>query len=461
MIIIEKCCGVYNMKIAVIGSTHAGTFSATQIKQLHPEADITVYEQHTTVSFLSCGIALWVGNHVSDEQRMFYETPASMTEQGITMKMQHQVVEADLVNKRIRVKNLLTGDFSDETFDKIVITTGSKPLVPKIPGIDNDKIYMVKSWEDANRIKEVADDVKRVVVIGAGYIGAEIAEQFSVTGKKVTLIDGFDRVLPKNFSPVITDRLEAAFQDNDVTLALQQLVTGFEDATDGGIRVTTNQGAYEADIAVLGIGFLPNTDLFKGQVDMLPNGAILTNAYMETSLPDVYAAGDATTVFYNPTQAYDYIPLATNAIRQGMLVARNIDGHHLAYSGTQATSAVELYGYAMSATGLNKGSAEARGLDVVETVHEEDYRPDFMLSTTPVLSTLTWDRKTRRVLGAAFMSKHDITQATNVVSLAIQNQMTIDDLAMADFFFQPNFTQPVNFVGATALQAVSDAQNKN
>ena len=110
---------------------------------------------------------------------------------------------------------------------------------------------------------------------------------------------------------------------------------------------------------------------------------------------------------------------------------------------------------------MNKGSAEARGLDVVETVHEEDYRPDFMLSTTPVLSTLTWDRKTRRVLGAAFMSKHDITQAANVVSLAIQNQMTIDDLAMADFFFQPNFTQPVNFVGATALQAVSDAQNKN
>ncbi len=448
--------GNHNMKIAIIGSTHAGTFSATQIKKLHPDADITVYEQHTTVSFLSCGIALWIGNHVSDEQRMFYESPESMTAQGITMKMQHQVVEADLNIKQIRAKNLVTDEITTETFDKIVITTGSKPLVPNIPGIHSDRVHYAKSWEDANRIKDVADGLKRVVVIGAGYIGAEIAEQFSVTGKEVTLVDGLDRVLPKNFSPVMTDRLEAAFVEHGVALALGQRVAAFEELPDGGIRVVTDKGAYEADIAVLGIGFLPNTDLFQGQVEMLPNGAIKTNEYMETSVPDVYAAGDATTVFYNPTEAVDYIPLATNAIRQGMLVARNIDGHNLAYTGTQGTSAVELYGFAMAGTGLNKASAAARGIEVEETVYEEDYRPDFMLSTTKVLSTLTWDKATRRVLGAAFMSEHDISQAANVVSLAIQNKMTIDDLAMADFFFQPNFTQPVNFVGATALKAVNE-----
>lgn len=315
---------------------------------------------------------------------------------------------------------------------------------------------MIKSWEDAKRIKTVSDDISRVIVIGAGYIGAEVAEQYSVNGKKVTLIDAADRVLPNNFSPIITDRIAAAFTENNVTLALSQSVDGFEDLPDGGIRVTTSKGSYDADIAVLGIGFVPNTDLFTDQVEMLSNGAIVTNKYMETSVPDIFAAGDATTVFYNPTQAYDYIPLATNAIRQGMLVGRNINGHNLAYNGTQASSAVELYGYAMSSAGLNKVSAQSRDLDVVETVYEEDYRPDFMLSTTPVLSLLTWDKKTRRVLGAAFMSKHDTSQAANVVSLAIQNQMTIDDLAMADFFFQPNFTQPINFVGAVALKAVND-----
>ena len=444
------------VKIAVIGSTHAGTFSATQIKQQNPDAEITIYEKGTTVSFLSCGIALWLGNNISDEQRMFYETPASMVEQGITMKMQHEVVEANLMTKTVRVKNLLTEEMVTESFDKIVIATGSKPLIPDITGINSENIYMIKSWEDAKRIKTVSDDVSRVIVIGAGYIGAEVAEQYSVTGKKVTLIDEADHVLPNNFSPIITDRIAETFIENNVTLALSQRVVGFEDLQDGGIRVSTSKGSYEADIAVLGIGFLPNTDLFTDQVEMLSNGAIITNKYMETSVPDVFAAGDATTVFYNPTQAHDYIPLATNAIRQGMLVGRNINGHNLAYNGTQASSAVELYGYAMSSAGLNKASAQSRDLEVVETVYEEDYRPDFMLSTTPVLSLLTWDKKTRRVLGASFMSKHDISQAANVVSLAIQNQMTIDDLAMADFFFQPNFTQPINFVGAVALKAVNE-----
>ena len=444
------------VKIAVIGSTHAGTLSATQIKQQNPDAEIIVYEKETTVSFLSCGIALWLGNHVSDEQRMFYETPESMTKQGITMKMQHEVVEANLINKTVRAKNIVTSEMTTENFDKIVIATGSKPLVPDIPGIDSENIYMIKSWEDAKRIKAVADDISRAIVIGAGYIGAEIAEQFSVTGKEVTLIDEAERVLPNNFSPVFTDRITDAFVENDVKLALSQRVTGFEDLPDGGIRVKTNKGSYEADIAVLGIGFLPNTDLFTDQVEMLSNGAIVTNEYMETSVPGVFAAGDASTIFYNPTQQHDYIPLATNAIRQGMLIGRNINGHNLAYNGTQATSAVELYGYAMSATGMNKIGAQSREIDVVETTYEEDYRPDFMLSTTSVLSTITWEKETRRIVGAAFMSKHDTSQAANVVSVAIQNKMTIDDLAMADFFFQPNFTQPINFVGAVALKAVNE-----
>ena len=162
------------MKVAIIGSTHAGTFSAIQVKQQHPDAEVTVFEQHTTVSFLSCGIALWFGDHVSDEQRMFYETPATMTDKGIIMKMQHEVVAVNLAEKSVQAKDLLTGEISSEIFDKIVITTGSKPLIPKISGIDSDRIYMVKSWEDAQKIKAVASDVKRAIVIGAGYIGAEI-----------------------------------------------------------------------------------------------------------------------------------------------------------------------------------------------------------------------------------------------------------------------------------------------
>lgn len=442
------------MKVGVIGSTHAGVFAAKSIKGEHPDYDVTVFEKNDTVSFLSCGIALWVGNNVNDPKNMFYESPESLTEQGINMKMKHVVTVADLATKTLTYRNLISGEETTEQFDKLVVATGSAAVIPDLPGLDSEKVYYAKDWNDANRLKEVADSVKRVVVIGAGYIGAELAEQISLAGKEVTLVDGADRVMANNFSAEFTDRIEKSYVEHGVELALSQFITGFEE-TDNGIIVKTTKGEYEGDIAILGIGFRPNTDLFKGQVEMLKNGAIITDKYMETSVPGVFAAGDASTIHYNPTQANDYIPLATNAVRQGLLVGKNIDGKNVAYMGTQSTSAVELYDTAMASTGLNPASAAKRGLDVEHTSIEENYRAEFMLTNDKVLVELTWDKQSRRVLGAAFMSHHDISQAANVVSLAIQNQMTVDELAFADFFFQPNFDQPVNYIGAVAMAAAA------
>ncbi|KMK53890.1 NADH oxidase [Fructobacillus sp. EFB-N1] len=444
------------MKVAVIGSTHAGVFAAKQIKADHPDAEVHVFEKNQTVSFLSCGIALWIGDNVSSTDKMFYETPDSMAKQGISMHMQTLVEAADLEAKTLNIKDLVSGAQSEEAFDKIVITTGSRAIKPRIPGIDSDKVFDSKTWDNANALKEVTEKVKRVIVIGAGYIGAELAEQLSVNDKEVTLIDGLDRVLANNTAPEFSSVFQKAYEDHGVKLALGQMVSGFEDTTDG-IKVTTDKGTYEADIAILGIGFLPNTALFRDQVDMLPNGAIKVNKFMETSVKDVFAAGDSATVFYNPTQKDDYIPLATNAVRQGILVGKNIAEPTMAYQGTQATSAVELYEMAYAATGLTVQSAARKGVEADSVTISEDYRPDFMLSTTPVKASLTWEKGTRRIVGAAFLSKHDISQAANVVSLAIENGMTIDQLSMTDFFFQPNFGQPVNYVSSVAMAAVAKA----
>ncbi|AVH74648.1 FAD-dependent oxidoreductase [Weissella koreensis] len=441
------------MKVAIIGCTHAGIFSARGILETDPTAEITVFEKNDTVSFLSCGIALWVGNHVSDPEKMFYDSVEAMKNDGIDMKMQHEVTNVDLENKVVTYQNLENQQEKTEKFDKIVVTTGSKPVMPPIPGINGKNIYLCKNWDDAKAINEAVKDVKSAIVIGAGYIGAEIAEQFSVSGIKTTLIDGLDRVLAKNFDKDITDEVEIEYQKHDVTLGLGQMVQAFE-STDDGVKVTTDKGSYEADIVVLGIGFLPRTDLFTGQVDMIKNGAIIVDKYMQTSVKDVYAAGDSATVFYNPTQQDDYIPLATNAVRQGILVGKNILKPTVAYLGTQATSAVELYGKAMASSGLNQQLAQARGIEGIKTVTiEQDYRPDFMLTTTPVRATLVWDENTRAVLGGSFYSEHDISQTANALSLAIQNKMTIDELALSDFLFQPNFSQPINFLGAVAMAA--------
>lgn len=445
------------MKVAVIGSTHAGVFAAKQIKDEVPDAEVHVFEKNQTVSFLSCGIALWIGDHVSSTERMFYESPESLETKGIQMHMQTEVTQADLTDKRLKIKNLTNDEMREEQFDKIIITSGSKAVIPPIPGIDSDKIYMSKSWDDANRLKAQTEDVKRAIVIGAGYIGAELAEQLSLAGKQITLIDALDRVLAKNVSPKLSEIISSKYEEHGVTLAMNEKVVGFEDTADG-IRVKTDRAEYEADIAILGIGFIPNIDLVADQLDTLPNGAIKTDKYMQTSIPDVYAAGDASAVFYNPTQAYDYIPLATNAVRQGMLIGRNISQPKVAYPGTQATSAVELYETAIGTTGLTSvANAEAKGISADAVTIEEDYRPDFMLSTERVVASLVWEKETRRIIGAEFLSAHDVTQAANVVSVAIENQMTIDQLALSDFFFQPNFSQPINYISSVAMAAVAKA----
>lgn len=446
--------------VAIVGCTHAGTFAATSILRDHPNWDVHVFERGNTLSFLSCGIALWVGDHVSDPRKMFYSSPAQLEEAGATMHMHTDVTDVHVDEKTLEYRDLETGDSQTLKFDKLVVTTGSRPVVPSIPGIDSDRVQLCKDWDNAVQIKERAHGAKSVAIIGAGYIGAELAEQFSTIGVDVTLIDGTDRVLANNFDKLITDQVEERYRKHGVKLALGHNVKAFHDNEDGTIAVETEADTFTVDFAILAVGFLPNTDLVRGQVDTLSNGAIIVNDYMQSSVPYVYAAGDSASVFYNPTGQLDYIPLATNAVRQGMLVGQNIDVPTRKYMGTQATSAVQLYDLSLAASGLTQHGADRRGMDARSTELVEDYRPAFMISTAPVTSILTWDPENRRVLGAQYCSTVDVSGAANVTSVAIQSKFTIDMLANVDFLFQPNFDQPVYYVGAVAEKAVVEQDRK-
>ena len=455
--------------VAVVGCTHAGTFVTSQLLTAHPDWTVHVFERNDTLSFLSCGIALWVGNHVSDPERMFYSSPEKLTELGATMHMRTDVTSVDIARKSLMARSLETGEEATYAFDKLYVTTGSKPVLPPIEGLEEclDKgiVMLSKNWGHGSSIKERAKTAKSVAVIGAGYIGAELAEQFSENGVSVVLIDGQPRVLAKNFDEPICGEVEEAFRAHGVTLACDQYVQKFEPSKDGaGVVVTTTTGQFEVDFAILGAGFLPRTDLFDGQLEMLSNGGIKTDEYMRAYLAgseqpssDVFVAGDAACIRYNPTGTFDYIPLATNAVRQAIVAAANVEEPAVRSMGTQATSAVQLYDLSLAATGLTLGGAEARGLDLRSTTLTQDYRPDFMLTTTPVTATLVWDPLTRIVKGAQFLSRQtDVAQAANAVSIAIQAGFTIDQLAGVDLLFQPNFSQPVNYIGAVAMQALAE-----
>lgn len=433
------------MKIAVIGCTHAGTFATKQILAENPDAEVTVYEKNDVISFLSCGIALYLGGQVKDPQGLFYSNPDELSKLGATVLMRHNVTAIDNQAHTITMEDLETHEVTTSSYDKLVMTSGSWPIIPPISGIDSDKVLLCKNWAHAQTLFQRAENAKRIAVIGAGYIGAELAEAYSLKGHDVTLIDAQDRVMPKYFDSAFTDKIEDEYRAHNVQLALNQKVERF-DTTDDGVTITTDKAAIEVDLAVLSIGFRPNTDLLAGKVEMAKNGAIITNDYMQTSDPDIFAAGDSAAVHYNPTGKNAYIPLATNAVRQGILVGKNIAKPTVKYMGTQSSSGLALYGISLCSTGLTYEAAKEQGISAEQVIITDNYRPEFMPTTLPVTMSLVFNPDTREILGGALMSKYDISQSANLLSVCIQNHNTIDDLAMVDMLFQPNFDRPFNYL---------------
>ncbi|MCT4777924.1 MULTISPECIES: FAD-dependent oxidoreductase [Exiguobacterium] len=447
------------MKIAVIGCTHAGTAAVKGLLAKHDNLDITVYERNDNVSFLSCGIALHVGGVVKRAEELFYSSPTELEELGATMRMKHDVLNIDTEAKTVHAKNLETGEDVYDTFDRLIVTTGSWPIVPTLPGIEMTGIELCKNYGHAQRIIERAKDATNIAVIGAGYIGVELVEAFEVYGKHVTFIDSADRILNKYLDKSFTDQLEADMTSRGIDLELGQTVEAFR-GTDGNVtHVVTDKGEFEADLVILCVGFRPNTGLLQGQVDMLGNCAIIVDEYMRTSNPDVFAAGDSCAVYYNPARTHAYIPLATNAVRMGTLVAENLIAPRVRYQGTQGTSGLRLYDWNIASSGLTEEAAGMFGLDVESVVIEDAYRPEFMPTAEPVQFKLVYEVGTHRVVGGQVLSKADMTQAVNTLSLAIQNEMTVEELAYVDFFFQPHYNKPWHFINSGALAAMKDKVN--
>lgn len=443
------------MKVVVIGCTHAGTSAVKTILKENPSAEVTVFERNDNISFLSCGIALYVGGVVKDPAGLFYSNPDELQGMGATIRMKHNVKSIDTDAKKVIAENIDTGEEVVVSYDKLVNTTGSWPIIPPIPGIGSKNILLCKNYSQANEIIRQTKDARKVVIVGGGYIGIELVEAFRESGKEVILIDGLDRILNKYLDKEFTDILEKDLRDRGITLALNQAVSAFEADAEGNVKaVLTSEGRFETDMVILCVGFRPNNELLKGKVDMLPNGAILVDDYMRTSNPDIFAAGDSCAVHYNPNGGQAYIPLATNAVRMGMLIGKNISVPKVKYRGTQSTSGLHLFGYNIGSTGVTASSAPMFGLKVRSVLVKDNYRPEFMPTTEEVMMQLVYEEGTNRIVGGQVMSKYDITQSANTLSLAIQNKMTVEDLAYVDFFFQPHFDRPWNYLNLLAHAAL-------
>lgn len=443
------------MKVVVIGCTHAGTSAVKNILKHQTNVSVSVYEKNDNVSFLSCGIALYVGGVVKDVNGLFYSNPEELKQLGANVFMEHEVLSVDYENKVISIKNLNSQEVFNDTFDKLVLATGSWPIVPNIEGIRSENVLLSKNFNQANEIIAQGQHAQKVVVVGAGYIGVELAEAFQMNGKEVVLIDGEKRIMPKYLDPEFTNIAEKSFMDHGVTLALGQKVLGFKTEGNKVTHIMTDKDTFEADLIIMCIGFRPNTVLYQNHLKTAPNGALIVNEYMQTSNPDVYACGDCVNVFYNPTGEQRYIPLATNAVRMGTLVGLNIIENKIKYMGTQGTSGIKIFDLSIASTGLTEGVAKDSGMNYGVVLIKDQNRPTFMPTYDDVLLKIVYDKDSRIVLGGQILSDYDVTDKMNVLSVVIQNKMQIEQLAFVDFFFQPHFNKPWNLLNLAALEAIN------
>lgn len=443
------------MKVLVVGCTHAGTAAVVNLKELYPESEITIYEKNNNISFLSCGIALNVGKVIESTESLFYNSPENLAKSGVNTKMKHEVLDINFDEKRVEVKNLVTQEVFYDDYDKLVLTLGSWPIVPEFEGGNLDNIVLCKNYDHALNIINKGEKAENVVIIGAGYIGIELVEAFEMQGKKVTLIDAENRIMAKYLDKEFTDIAEKEFSDRGVNLVLGEKVQKFNGENGKVNEVVTDKGTYKGDLVVLCIGFAPNTKLINGKLDTLKNGAIIIDEYMRTSREDVFAAGDCCVVKFNPAKEERYIPLATNAVRMGTLVAKNLLKPTLKYMGTQGTSGIKIYDKCIASTGLTEEGAKiTTNINAGSVTITDNYRPEFMPTFEPATIKLVFDKDSRKVIGGQICSNVDLTQYMNTLSVVIQNEMTVEELAMTDFFFQPHFNKPWSLLNTVALKAI-------
>ena len=441
-------------KIIVIGANHAGTAALNTILDNYKDNEVIAFDANNNISFLGCGMALWIGNQISGPDGLFYSNKNILEGKGAKIYMETPVDRVDF-DKKIVYATGKDGTKHEESYDKLILATGSLPVDPPIPGKELENVQFVKLYQNAQDVIEKLKnpEIKSVAVVGAGYIGVELAEAFKRNGREVTLIDMADTCLTGYFDREFSDAMAKNLSDHGIQLAFGQSVKEIK-GTDKVEAIVTDKEEIKADMVVLGIGFRPNNALGKDKLELFRNGAYLVNEKQETSIKDVYAIGDCATVYDNAIQDVNYIALASNAVRSGIIAANNACGTALNTEGVQGSNGISIYGFNMLSTGITMAKAEKLGIPAEATDFEDWQKPLFIESGNyKVKLRIVYNKETRVILGAQLSSDHDVSLLINFFSLAVQQHVTIDQLKLFDVFFLPHFNQPYNYITMAALNA--------
>lgn len=442
-----------NMKVVIIGGVAGGATAAARIRRLDEQAEIIVFERSGYISYANCGLPYYIGDVIDNPKELTLQTPESFYSRfRVDARVNHEVTAIHPKRKIVSVKNLKTGETFEESYDKLILSPGAKPTQPRLPGVGMDKLFTLRTVEDTLRIKAYINQnhPQSVILAGGGFIGIELAENLRKLGMDVTIVQRPKQLM----NPFDSDM--AAFIHNEVRkygirLELGYTVEGFEEK-DGGVDVLLKDRApLHADMVILAIGVTPDTTLAKeAGLELGIKGSIVVNDRMETSVPDIYAAGDAVQVKHYVTGEDTLLSLAGPANKQGRIIADNICGGDSRYLGSQGSSVIKIFDMTAATTGINETNAKKAGLDVDTVILSPMSHAGYYPGGTVMVMKVVFEKESYRLLGAQIVGYEGVDKRIDVLSTAIHAKLKATDLKDLDLAYAPPYSSakdPVNMAG--------------
>ena len=434
------------MKILVLGGVAAGTKAAAKLMREDRSNEVLILNKGSDISYAGCGLPYYVGHVIEDRAQLIVNTPAKFEAlTGAQVCTGTEATHVDREQKTVTAVDLATGTQTVYPYDKLVIATGASPVKPPIAGVELGNVFFMRTPQDAEDLRALVDSgsVKKAVVVGAGYIGLEIAENLAARGVKPFVLDMAPHVLP-GFDPEFATYIEGKLSEAGIPVVTGVKVTGLE-GEDGKVKkVLTDKKGYKCDLVVLSAGIRPNTAFLNDTGLEMFKGTLLTDELGRTNDPDIYAVGDCAMVRNAVTGKAAWSPMGSTANIEGRMVAENIAGKTRNYRGSLGTAVCQLPGLNVGRTGLTEDQAKAEGFDPVSVVTIVDDKAHYMPGAGSFVIKLIADRKTERVLGVQVAGKGAVDKIVDITVTALMCKATLADLDGADYAYAPPFSTAIH-----------------
>lgn len=440
------------MRIIIIGGVAAGMSAASKAKRTDSNSQIVVYEKSDVVSWGACGLPYYVGDFYEDPNTMIARPLNKFIESGIDVKTKHEVLKVYPVSKTVTVKDLSTGNIFDDKYDVLMVATGASAIIPPIENKNLKNVFTLKEFSDGIAIKEVAkkNEIKDVIIIGAGFIGIETVEAMKKLGKNIRVIQLDSRVLPDTFDEEITSIMEKELLNHEVELNLNEVAKAFK-GTEKVEGVITDKGSYKADLVIICTGVRPNTNFLETTgIEMLRNGALVIDEYGETSIKGIYAAGDCASVYHLIKEENVYIPLATTANKIGRIVGENLVGKRVSFQGTLGSAAIKVMNLEAGRTGISEADAIKMNINYKKVFIQDKNQANYYPGQSDIYVKLIYHSETKVLLGGQIIGEKGAVLRVDVLASAIFKKMTTEELGMLDLCYAPPFARTWDVLNVAA-----------